>query len=885
MTPRAPASVATGTAIGPYEIVGWLGAGGMGDVYRARDPRLGREVAIKLLPETFAADALRLHRFEQEARAAGQLNHPNILAVYDVGTHAGAPYIVSELLEGESLRRRLQAGPLPSRKAIDYARQTAEGLAAAHDKGIVHRDLKPDNLFITSDGRVKILDFGIAKLTRPGDDTARDAGVSTETELGMVVGTAGYMSPEQVRGEIVDHRSDLFSFGTILYEMLAGRSAFTRETTAETMAAILKEDPPAPLPAIVPVALERILSRCLEKTREMRFQSARDLAFGLEVLSGTSATATPAAVAAAPRRWRTALGIAIVALSLAAAVAGWLTRGQAPPPTVENPLANAQFTRFTNFPGSEVDAALSPDGRFVSFLADRDGPFHVWLSQVGSGRFVDLTPGKLDERNNAGARNAGFSADGSDIWLSGNPRDGRRLRLMPFTGGAPRVFLNEHAQSMAWSPDATRVAYFAFDDGDPIFVADRTGGNARQIFVSRKGEHNHFPTWSPDGQWIYYVHSVQTINKGIWRIPSAGGTSERMTGHDDIEAAYPTPIDARTMLYVARAEDQSGPWLWALDVERRIARRASVGLEKYLSVAASADGRRLVATVANPTANLWSVPILDRLAEERDVTAYPMPGVIRALAPRFGGTSLFYLSSRGTGDGLWRFEDGQASEIWKGSDGALQEPPGVSPDGRRAAIALRKDGKASLTVVSADGSEHRSLAEGIEVLGTAAWSPDGKWIVMSGNDAERHPGLFKIPIDGGAPVRLVAGENRDPVWSPDGRVIVYGGSAVASTRPLLAARPDGSPVSIPTIRVMSSGAATARYRFLPTGKGLVFMQGPAVTSKDFWLLDLTTNASRQLTRLSDPATMGTFDITPDGKQIVFDRMKDNSDIVLIDRPK
>ena len=213
--------------IGPYEIVGWLGAGGMGEVYRARDPRLGREVAIKLIPEMFATDANRVLRFEQEARAAGQLNHPNILAVYDVGIHAGAPYVVSELLEGESLRSRLQKGALPSRKAIDYARQIAEGLAAAHDKGIVHRDVKPDNLFITSDGRVKILDFGIAKLTRPSDDAAQHTGLPTETEAGMVVGTAGYMSPEQVRGEAVDARSDIFSVGATIYEMITGRSAFT----------------------------------------------------------------------------------------------------------------------------------------------------------------------------------------------------------------------------------------------------------------------------------------------------------------------------------------------------------------------------------------------------------------------------------------------------------------------------------------------------------------------------------------------------------------------------------------------------------------------------------------------------------------------------------
>jgi serine/threonine protein kinase len=258
-------TIAIGTKIGPYEIVGWLGAGGMGEVYRARDPRLSREVAIKVIPETYATDASRVRRFEQEARAAGQLNHPNILAVYDVGLHDGAPYIVSELLEGESLRSRLHTGALPARKAVEFARQIAEGLAAAHDKHIVHRDVKPDNLFITNDGRIKILDFGIAKLTRPSD-AAQHTGMPTETGGGMVVGTAGYMSPEQVRGEEVDARSDLFSFGTVLYETLTGRSPFARETAVETMAAILKEDPPPILGTDVSPALARIVSRVAHST-------------------------------------------------------------------------------------------------------------------------------------------------------------------------------------------------------------------------------------------------------------------------------------------------------------------------------------------------------------------------------------------------------------------------------------------------------------------------------------------------------------------------------------------------------------------------------------------------------------------------------------------
>jgi serine/threonine protein kinase len=279
-----------GTRIGPYEIVGWLGAGGMGEVYRARDSRLGREVAIKLITQALAQDAGRVHRFEQEARAAGQLNHPNILAIHDVGVHEGTPYLVCELLEGESLRARLQRGPLPPAKAVEFARQTADGLAAAHDMGIVHRDVKPDNLFVTKDGRIKILDFGIAKLTLRGEDVEGRTGQPTDTAEGAVFGSAGYMSPEQVRGEPVDQRSDIFNVGAILHEMLTGHRAFGGATAAEAMAAVLKDEPSAPLPASVQPALSRIVSRCLEKAREARFQSARDLAFGLEVMSGTGTT-------------------------------------------------------------------------------------------------------------------------------------------------------------------------------------------------------------------------------------------------------------------------------------------------------------------------------------------------------------------------------------------------------------------------------------------------------------------------------------------------------------------------------------------------------------------------------------------------------------------
>src|SRR5207249_3329231 len=313
--------LSTRTKLGPYEIVAPLGAGGMGEVYRARDTRLGREVAIKVLPESFSKDPDRLRRFEQEARAASQLNHPNIVTVHDFGTHGGAPYVVQELLEGETLRERLRAGALPARKAVDYGIQVARGLAAAHEKGIVHRDLKPENLFLTSDDRVKILVFGLAKLTAAEGSPAEPNELSTRTQAtapGIVMGTLGYLSPEQARGQTVDQRADIFALGAILYEMLSGASAFKRGSSADTMSAILKEDPPElPSGSKVPPALERIVRRCLEKQPNQRFQDVSDVAFALEALSGTASHLVDVAIQA-QSRWTQRL---VPALAHIAAVA------------------------------------------------------------------------------------------------------------------------------------------------------------------------------------------------------------------------------------------------------------------------------------------------------------------------------------------------------------------------------------------------------------------------------------------------------------------------------------------------------------------------------------------------------------------------------------
>jgi serine/threonine-protein kinase len=323
-------AVRPGSRVGPYQIVALLGAGGMGEVYKARDDRIGRDVAVKVLPAEFASDADRLRRFEQEARAAGQLNHPNILAVYDIGTHEGAPYIVTELLEGETLADRIKGSRPPVRKALEFAGQIVSGLAAAHERGIVHRDIKPANLFVTADGHVKILDFGVAKLVRPGavDGASRATTVVEETAAGTTLGTLGYASPEQLRGLVADHRSDIFSFGCVLYEMLAGRRAFSAATPADMMTAILSQEPP-PFPSgvAVPPSLERIVQRCLEKRPEERFQSGRDLGFALREETDALAGTSPTPAAPAPRRRLRIVGAASVAVLAAATVLFLSLRG------------------------------------------------------------------------------------------------------------------------------------------------------------------------------------------------------------------------------------------------------------------------------------------------------------------------------------------------------------------------------------------------------------------------------------------------------------------------------------------------------------------------------------------------------------------------------
>ena len=839
--------VEAGMQLGPYKIERQIGGGGMGEVYRATDTRLAREVAIKTCRQEFS------QRFQREARAIASFNHRHICSLYDVGPN----YLVMELLDGETLAERLKRGRIPIEQTLLHGAEIADALAAAHAKGVVHRDMKPGNIMVTKAG-VKVLDFGLAKCSQDESLTGPN----------VVMGTPAYMAPEQREGQECDTRTDIYALGLMLHEMATGKRCLMGEK---------------PSVAQLPEKLAHVIERCLAPDPEDRWQTAADVrnellwaAKPVPAPANAMVAGLPAGVAGRPGRLYWFLAAAL--LLAAGAVTGWLAHR--PSAAEANPLANATFTRLTDFEGVERDAAISPDGRFVAFLSDRSGRLEIWVSQVGTGSAVNLTQGKTGNLDGL-VRAVGFSADGSQIWFH-EADVTTPLRIVPLIGGAPRVFLaNSPVKTppwnLAWSPDGNRLVYHTADGGDPMFVTDRTGASPRQILIDKPGFHNHYPVWSRDGQWIYFVRGfVTTSQMDLWRISPNGGEPERLTQHNS-EVRSPAPLDLRTVVYVARDRDGSGPWLWALDVNRKTTHRISFGLEKYVSVAASADGRHVVATESSPIPSLWSVPILNRVAEERDAKPYPV-GTVRALGPRFGGTSLFYLSSRGTGDGLWRFQDGQTTEIWKGSDGALLDPPAVSPDGERVAIPLRRSGKFTLHVATAEGNELRPLGESIDISGAADWSRDGQWIVTGGTDAQS-AGVFKIPVSGGIPVRLTTGEASNPVWSPAGNLIVYAGKNVGFFAPLLAVRPDGTPVKLPSIELLREGV---RVRFLPNGSGLVYLQG-LPSAQNLWLLDLATMKTRELTRLNNAGAIRSFDISPDGN-IVFDRMRGNSHVVLIDLP-
>jgi Tol biopolymer transport system component len=872
-----------GQTLSFYQVLGPLGAGAMGEVWRARDTRLDREVALKVLPDQLAGDETRLRRFEREARLLASLNHPNVAQVYGIDQVGDTCLMAMELVPGTDLGARLARGPLPVTEALEVCRQIAEGVEAAHEAGVIHRDLKPANVCITPNGTVKVLDFGLARPWRTGPaGGAGETLLASLTGEGMLVGTPAYLSPEAVRGQPVDRRADVWAFGCILHECLTGERTFQADSLADQMVAIVQREPDlSRLPAGTPARVRRLLARCLDKNPRTRLQDVGEARIALDG-SGAGADADggddEAGAGAAGRRSRAGLGFAVLLTGALGAAA--IVVASRPDPEPPGLLAGATFHRLTDSVGTEFDVDISPDGDFVAFGSDRDGQFDVWLAPSDGGEPRNLTQGRFTIFDDA-IRNLGFDGKGANVWFMTGTEG--RVMSVPITGGAFEPLFGPWIVDMDWTRDGRRIVYHTSESGDPTFVRDVDAPAGEPILRAQEGMHLHFPVWSTDERWIYLVKGVMTTaDRDLWRVRPDGGALERLT-FEQKAVAFPTPIDADTVLFVAQEPDGSGPWLWSLDVPSRQVKRLTVGLEQYTSVAASADGRRLVATLANPKAALWRVPVRPAgapVATQAD--AEPLPGVpsVRALAPRFAGDELFYLSSRGSGDGLWMLRDGRAREVWSGTREPLVYLPSVSPDGTRAALVRRHGERLGLSILDVEGRQIVQDLQGpVDVRGSSTWSPAGDAIVIAGIGPDGE-GLFRFPLDGGPAVQLVSGKATDPVWSPAGDLIVYSGRQVGPMLPLEAVRADGTPVEL-TPGGFQLRVAAEWVRFLPDGSGLVYLSGSSFTP-EFWLLDLATRESRQLAVLDELGMVRSFDVTPDGTTIVFDRVQQDSDVVLIE---
>lgn len=856
-------SLAEGTKLGPYEILAPLGAGGMGEVYRARDSRLEREVAVKVLPASLSSDAERLRRFEQEARAVAALNHPNILAVYDIGSHEDAPYLVSELLEGETLRERLAGGALPPRKVIDYAVETAHGLAAAHEKGIVHRDLKPENLFVTKDGRLKILDFGLAKLTHSEAAAGSPSMAPTlpsMTDPGIVLGTVGYMSPEQVKGKPADHRSDIFSLGAILYEMLSGQRAFHRDSSIETLNAILKEEPPELsgfAPSISP-ALERAVNHCLEKSPEQRFQSASDLAFNLEAVSGiSSASQAQKAIPLEPSRKGKWLAIAALVLLASYPAVYFLGKRSA------NPEAPT-FQRLVFRRGTITTARFTPDGPTIIYGAAYGGnPLQLFSTRPDSPESRSLGLPEKDEL-------FAISPSG-ELAVSLNNEFARpflragTLARMPLAGGAPREVLDK-VEWADWSTDGKQLAVvhqvgrktvLEYPIGKSLYETDGWIGDPR---VSRKGDAIAFldhPLVGDDEGSVAVVDlsgkkKVLTEN---W--VSTRGLAWSPSGNEIWFTA--SPIGSNRAIYAV-----------SLSGKTRLVYRVDGSLH-ILDTAP--DGRALVADENERQELMGRGP---GEAKDRDLSWFDW-SLSEDISPD-GKWALFTEGGEGGGPSystyLRKLDGSPAIRLGDGSGLAL------SPDGKWVLSADPHKLPIQLVLLPTGTGEARQITHDSINHRAANWLPDGKKILFTGNEPGHGSRLYTQDLNGGEP-RALTGEAlvaRSIVLSPDGRLVCA--YDLAKTTWLLISLDGGEERPIPGI-----DQKDVPIQWAADGKTLYVAQFG--TTAQVFRLDISSGKREPWKELApdDPTgvgEIGPMHITRDGKFYVYSFYRGLSDLYLVE---
>ena len=846
----------------------------MGEVYRARDTKLGRDVAIKVLPAAFSADAERLRRFEQEAQAAGALNHPNILVIFHIGTHEGAPYIVSEFLEGETLRERMAGAALPQRKAIDYALQTAHGLAAAHAKGIVHRDLKPDNLFVTNDGRVKILDFGLAKLTATSDGTQSQTEVPTRkvnTDPGTVMGTMGYMSPEQLRGKTADHRSDIFSFGAILYEMLSGKRAFRGDSMAETMSAILREDPPdlSVTNKTVSPALERVVHHCLEKNPDERFHSARDLAFAIESLSGTATSSgqTMTAMTSLSSRSRISKKLpwivaALFALALIAAL----------------PFVFLYFRRATEgvravrltIPAPEKGVipglSVSPDGgRVVYGAPNPEGKIVLWLRPLDSLAAQPL-PGA-----DRPFFNTFWSPDGRFVALVSDGDN--KLKKIDVTGGPPQTLAAApNWRGGTWSRDG--VIVFAPSAEGPLYRVSAAGGEVTPVSAldESRGETSHrYPYFLPDGRhFLYLARCVQTENNAIY-VGSLDSKETKRLLSADSSMAYSPPgyllyVRGGTLLAQGFDADKLELAGEPVQLAARVRYAASNALADF-----SVSENGVLVYYAGEEVEKAQLTWVDRGGKQIATVGQPGSYVVLRLSPDDKRVALPQRDPQTKTLDIWLMELARGTLSRFTFDPASDNFPVWSPDGTRIVFASSRGGHNDLygKPSSGAGNDEELLKSG-EQKAPLDWSQDGRFIAYQVLSAKTREDIWILPLDGNRqpfPFLQTPFTEQGAQFSPDGRWIAYT-SNETGTREVYV---QSFPAAGGKWQISSGGGTMPKWR--RDGKELFYTNGGKLMSVEVKTGGSTFDAGTPTVLFENRAfalrgPAAAFDATADGQRFL-----------------
>jgi serine/threonine protein kinase len=856
-------TIATGTKLGRYEIRSQLGAGGMGEVYQARDPKINRDVAIKVLPSAVSSDSERLRRFEQEVQATGKLNHPNILAVYDVETHDGAPYVVYELLEGETLRERLRGGAISTRKAVDYALQIANGLAAAHAKGIVHRDLKPDNIFITNDGHLKILDFGLAKLIEPISNVNDQTDVLTRkvnTDPGAVMGTAGYMSPEQVRGRAVDHRTDVFSFGAVFYEMLSGRRAFHGESAVETLNAILKEDP-ADLtttnPNVAP-ALERVVSHCLEKSADRRFQSATDIAFALESLSNaTSHSSLQSVTQMSPgpaRNRERMIWIAVCALLFLTASAFAFARfAQSTPTSATVRLALATPENAT-LPSR---VTISPDGTRVVFIAtNASGKSFLWLRPLNSteAKQLDGTEGAFSPFWSPDSRFIGFFADNKLLKIEASGGQSQTLCDAPENRGG------------AWGPDGTIL--LAGLEG--LYRVSAQGGTRTLVTeVAPKEEAHRWPYFLPDGRHFIFLGDAERKEDHSIRVGSLDSKETKILFSGISRVAYAAPgylLYVHQQALVAQLFDASALKITG-DPQALVENIVDVGMNHEFDFSVSDTGV-LAYQTGDPNSQLtW----FDRDGKKLGTVGEPRNYGMIVLSPDSQRIATSLLDADGRIADIWLVDLKRADNITRLTfESSAEGDPVWAPDGSKIVFSSNRSGNGQVNLYqkpSGGAGDDHLLFGSNTVKYPTAWSLDGKSLLFENWDKSRGS-IWVLSLSDNQAKPLLQSDAYDQFQgqiSPDGRYVAYmsneSGRLEVYVQPLARTGEKW--------RISSNGGAMAQWR--RDGKELYYV------TNDRRLMSVDVNPSspkfessapRQLFQANIKESNLSYGVTPDGQRFL-----------------